>query len=57
MGIVERAKNATQHAVGTSRAKLGRATGDDQLQRIGKADRRRAKAKKAAEKFRRLFRH
>ncbi|EHI41331.1 hypothetical protein OPAG_08150 [Rhodococcus opacus PD630] len=57
MGIVNRAKNATQHAVGASREKIGRASGDVELERIGKSDQRRSKMKKAAEKFKRVFKH
>ncbi|MFC9555176.1 CsbD family protein [Rhodococcus sp. NPDC056960] len=55
MGIVDRAKNATQHAVGKSREKIGRASGDAELERIGKSDQRRSKVKKAGEKIKRVF--
>jgi len=57
MGIVDRAKNATQHAVGASREKIGRASGDAELERIGKSDQRKATVKKAGEKIKHVFKH
>jgi uncharacterized protein YjbJ (UPF0337 family) len=41
--------------VGKSREKIGRASGDAELERIGKSDQRRSKVKKAGEKIKRVF--
>lgn len=55
MGIVDKAKNAMQHTVGKSRESIGRATGDKELKRIGKADQAKANVKKAGEKIKGAF--
>jgi uncharacterized protein YjbJ (UPF0337 family) len=57
MGIVDKAKNAVQHAAGRSRESIGRATGDNELKNIGKADQRKASVKKAAERVKDVFKH
>ncbi|BBY35785.1 hypothetical protein BST33_07960 [Mycolicibacter minnesotensis] len=56
MGIVDKAKNAAQHASGKVKEQAGKVTGDKDTEAEGKKDQLKANVKKTGENIKDTFR-
>ncbi len=55
MGTDDKAKNAAEKATGKGKEALGKATGDEEMEREGRGDQAKSDLKQAAEKVKDAF--
>jgi uncharacterized protein YjbJ (UPF0337 family) len=55
MSLADKAKNKIEEREGKSKEAMGRATGDNKLKAVGKADQAKAKLKQTGEKIKDAF--